>query len=94
MIAFTETEDITNEMYGFLPRELSLLTELKRFLASQNHIEGGLDEPFHGLTLLDTLVLDNNLMSGSIPVNVLQRNPNLGSLLFSSQAELGTSAPI
>lgn len=66
-------------MYGTLPRELSLLTELKRFMAPKNEIKGNLDDPFHGLSLLDTIVITENKLIGTIPVAVLERNSNLGT---------------
>ena len=73
------TDTWGNDLYGTLPRELSLLTDLKRFLAPHNSIKGNLDDPFHGLVMLDTLVINNNELSGTLPLAVLERNKNLGT---------------
>jgi hypothetical protein len=77
-------------MRGRLPGELSLLTSLKRFIAPLNQLEGNLDDPFHGLTLLDTIVLDRNKISGTVPVAVLEHNPNLGVLNLGFNQMTGT----
>jgi hypothetical protein len=77
-------------MRGHLPRELSLLAGLKRFIASWNRLAGNLDDPFHALTLLDTVVLERNAISGTIPVAVLAKNPNLGVLNLGFNDMTGT----
>lgn len=78
MLNFRVNQGGGNELYGTLPRELSLLTELKRFVAPNNALLGNLDDPFHGLSLLDTIVISKNRLNGTIPGAVLERNSGLG----------------
>jgi hypothetical protein len=77
-------------MRGPLPRELSLLAGLKRIVASFNQLRGNLDDPFHGLTRLDTVVLDRNEINGTLPVAVLEQNPNLGVFNLAFNQMTGT----
>lgn len=79
-----------NGLYGTLPRECSLLTELKRFLAPRNVIMGNLEDPFHALTELDTLVLTENKLNGTFPGAMLQQNPNLGVFNVGKNSIVGT----
>ena len=67
-------------MAGPLPRELSILKDLKRFIAPGNKLQGNLEDPFRGLSLLDTVVLSKNQIIGTIPDVLLEQNPNLGKL--------------
>ena len=69
-------------MKGFLPPELSLLTELKRFIAPGNRLWGNLDSAFHGLSNLDTVLLEKNRFTGTLPVDVIEQNPNFGTLVL------------
>lgn len=47
-------------------------------MVQDNFIRGNLSVPFRGLSLLDALVLNNNLLSGTIPERLLLNNPRLG----------------
>ena len=78
----TVSDQAGNNLQGKLPREISLLTQLRRFVAPTNGLVGNIEDPFHGLTLLDTLVLSSNKLSGTMPAKLLELNPNLGKLVI------------
>ncbi|CAB9505242.1 LRR receptor-like serine threonine-protein kinase [Seminavis robusta] len=81
-----------NHLVGILPAELSLLTGLKRLLASSNSINGGLDAPLAGLSLLEILYLPSNQFSGSIP-DSLYTLTNLSFLSLAENSFTGTISP-
>jgi len=80
----TVSDQDGNNLKGALPREISLLTQLRRFVAPTNGLVGNIEDPFHGLTLLDTLVLSSNKLSGTMPAKLLELNPNLGKLVINT----------
>ncbi|CAB9505241.1 Leucine rich repeat N-terminal domain [Seminavis robusta] len=81
-----------NRLIGSLPAELSLLTGLKRLLASSNGIGGTLDAPLAGLSLLEILYLPSNQLSGSIP-DSLYSLTSLNHLTLAENALTGTISP-
>lgn len=88
ILAGDSAGDFGNYMFGTLPREISLLTGLKRFIAPMNDLQGDIGGPFNGLRELDTVVLSNNKLKGTIPVDVLVQNPNLGKFCFKISKKL------
>lgn len=82
VLACEVTERVSNNMNGPLPREMSLLTNLKNIVMPENKLQGTLEDPFHALSNLITVVLDDNLIDGTIPASLFERNPNLGKLVL------------
>jgi Leucine-rich repeat (LRR) protein len=58
-----------------MPQELSLLTQLKRFLAPENSLKGGLD--FFAVNTLEQIAVPDNDLTGTFPTLFFEMNPNL-----------------
>lgn len=69
-----------NDLIGEMPPEMSLLTNLRRFLAPENSLKGDLDVAFAQLTGLQTIAMPDNRLEGTIPTGILVSNPDLGFL--------------
>lgn len=67
-------------LLGPLPPEISLLSSLKFFQISGYMVTGTLDNLFVNATRLDTLVVSETNMTGSIPNDMPSQNPNLRML--------------
>ena len=73
-----------------MPPELSLFTGLKLFLAPENSLRGDLDLAFGGLSTLQTVAVPDNRLSGTIPVGILEKNPDLAFLDLGGNQFKGT----
>ena len=80
-------------MRGTLPSELNLLTRLKRFLAPENFLRGTIQGAFQGLSTLETLVMPINRLYGTIPMQLVEKNPNLTHFDVSDNNLVGQIPP-
>jgi Leucine-rich repeat (LRR) protein len=74
---FCNSASTGNDLIGELPPEMSLLTDLKRFLVPENALMGNLDVAFAGLTSLETIAMPDNRLSGTVPTGIFENNTNL-----------------
>jgi len=64
-----------NNVGGYLPFELSFLTELTRITISRNGIGGSI--PAFDLTKLEAVILSENRISGELPSSLINNNQKL-----------------
>ncbi|CAB9497885.1 leucine Rich Repeat [Seminavis robusta] len=66
-----------NSVIGTLPKEMSLLSNLKTFDVATNLMMGGLGTAFSSTTSLIVLRAPENQLTGDFPNQILPNNPNL-----------------
>lgn len=87
-----------NGLFGEIPPEFSVLSELQNFVAINNLISGSFPESFGNMTNLLRVILDTNFMNGSLPEGFLANSPiqilNLANNEFTGDipASIGNSA--
>nr|XP_023897981.1 receptor-like protein EIX2 [Quercus suber] len=81
-LAFVKSIDLScNNLYGSIPTEISVLSELNFLNLSENHLMGNIPEKIGSMKELESVDLSWNHLSGEIP-------PSMSNLTFLSYLDL------
>ncbi|XP_065618227.1 receptor-like protein EIX2 [Quercus suber] len=81
-LAFVKSIDLScNNLYGSIPTEISVLSELNFLNLSENHLMGNIPEKIESMKELESVDLSWNHLSGEIP-------PSMSNLTFLSYLDL------